>query len=124
MFFSNFRTPVFNFYTPTVDDWSNETLRYSKWGVLSTLSKADFIFNSIFKKMSYKETQSTLTSILELKSKVIFRSEFMNVEKIYVIGLERNLVTVMAYKVVLGDDMCFSTAVGLVFQLLHATAVD
>ena len=77
-----------------------------------------------------KRLKSTLTSILKLKLKFIIRSEFMNVEKICHIGLGRSLVTAMAYKVVLGSDMCcggfdfvFST-VGLVFQLLHATTVD
>ena len=71
--------------------------------------------------------QSTLTSILKLNLKLILRYDFMNVEKIYHIGLRRSLVTVMAYKLSLEVicvcgvfDFVFS-AMGLIFQLLHAT---
>lgn len=53
-----------------------------------------------------KRHKVTLTSSLKLKLKFVLRYDFMNVEKIYYIGLGRSLVTVMAYKVVLGGDMC------------------
>ena len=57
--------------------------------------------------MNYtKRHKYTLTSILKLKLKLNLKSGFMNVEKIYHIELGRVLVTVMAYKVVLGGDMC------------------
>ena len=55
---------------------------------------------------SAKRHKYTFTSILKLKLKFHLKYGFMNVEKIYYIGLGRSLVTVMANKVVLGGDMC------------------
>jgi len=53
-----------------------------------------------------KRYKFTLTSILKLKLKLNLSFGFMNVEIFYHIGLGRSLVTVIAYKVVLGGDMC------------------
>ena len=55
---------------------------------------------------STKRHKYTLTSILKLKLKLNLRYEFANAENTLLIGLGKSLITVMAYKVALGGDMC------------------